>query len=137
MTSEYTAGSDARIAAGDFNEDRCVPHSTDTEATTCAPGIERDWYKRITDGAVSPNFDFLDAVWQAECGGGCSNLNEQYKDGNTTRNRRIDFIFIKKAIVVRASHDLSCGAGTGGNCNSEANDDYYSDHRLVWATFKG
>lgn len=79
--------------------------------------------------------DYTDTIWalhRNEPTG--ERLVPQYADGNSTRPKRIDYVFSRLAEINASSHDLSCGAPS--TCRSFRNAQYYSDHRLVWAQLR-
>lgn len=85
---------------------------------------------------------YEDAIWALHEDEG-NRLISQYRDGllpvsldQRFRDKRIDFIFSRSASVLGSSFDLTCGQtpkrGVDPNCTDYRNDDYYSDHRLLW-----
>jgi hypothetical protein len=135
---------DDHFVAGDLNIKRCIPSRFEVvpnplgephERQLCT---ERTWYVNLRTGR-----GYLDSIYAIH-GETQLELNDQYRDGDIEREKRIDFIFTKEinsaspSVLTDSSHDLTCGLDgsiqTGQrNCDNLVNTEFYSDHRLLWA----
>jgi hypothetical protein len=78
----------------------------------------------------------VDSVFKVH-GDSQTEMNRQYEDGNSSRDQRVDYIWVKRAgDPERASHDVTCGNSDGTNCDILNHPQRYSDHRLVFSIFK-
>ena len=139
---EHDQAVELMVAGGDFNFHRCTIQEQSTEDPSCT---QRSWYAEWnpTPHSGGPYDDSI----LARHGSSRSEMETQYYDGgeappaHSKRNVRIDYIFSRNHDnIVAASHDLSCGmsdASHNKTCRNEENDEFYSDHRLVWARLRG
>lgn len=143
-------GAAIRAIAGDFNIKRCEgPNPPEEKELQVCP--ERKWWKTLTSGqrdaTGSDPYRYVDSIYARHGdplrGGTQDRLTEQYRDGDTFRDRRIDFIFwmdARRGIQETppwSSHDRTCGFLQSRpvgerNCRYFENPQRYSDHRLLW-----
>ena len=146
---------DDHFISGDLNIKRCVagpsveqPIPSPTPSVTPLPEedepeepqvcTERSWYANMRTGRA-----YVDSIFALH-GETQPELNDQFRDGDTRRKKRIDFLFTKEinaaspSVLTDASHDLTCGLDGSvitrrRNCDDLENNEFYSDHRLLWA----
>ena len=147
IANEYPTAARAYLG-GDFNIERCVNSAgADPEPIDCDD--VRPWYEQLTAAPDPMNptafSGYEDLIYQLY-GDDQEEMDLQYRDGASSRERRIDFLFSKEltAEVVETapvgSHDITCGSDDANpdhrkTCEDLRNSERYSDHRLVWGYY--
>jgi endonuclease/exonuclease/phosphatase family metal-dependent hydrolase len=106
----------ASVIAGDLNLDR-TPGSPER-----VKAREREFWKVMTK-----ELGYVDAVYEMNSESD-QMLQAQYRRGNRTATKRIDYIFVVGEVTA-ASHDLDYDPPEGSPA-------WATDHRLVWASIK-
>jgi hypothetical protein len=133
---------DVHSIGGDWNIHRCENNDPSTgrdypETSAC---IQQPWWTTLNSQ------EYRDTIYERHKAED-DRLHPQYRWGKNSdgtwnyANKRIDFLFTRRASLIDSSFDLTCGlrgsslsgAAIAPNCDNFRNSEYYSDHRLLWS----